>query len=114
MTTIRSSSLKSTWRLTLAGALAVGLDAGAAWAQANPPPTPPGSLESVPEEVQPGPPVGSPESGETLSEQLEESRGVIKPQPGMDPGLVEKPPDPGLFPTPVIPPSTQTPQAEPR
>ena len=112
MTTIRSSSLRSSWRLALACACAAALDAGAAWVQAAPPPTSPGSLESVPEEVEPGPPVESPEGGETLSEQLEESRGVIKPQPGMDTGLVEKPPDPGLFPTPVIPPSTQTPQAE--
>jgi hypothetical protein len=115
MTTIRSRSLRSpSWRLALACALAAALDGGAAWAQADPPPTPPGSLESVPEEIEPGPPVGSPEGGETLSEQLEESGGVIKPQPGLDPGLVEETPDPGLFPTPVIPPGTQTPQAEPR
>jgi hypothetical protein len=114
MTTIRSSSSGAPWRPALACALAAALDAGAAWAQADPPAIPPGSLESVPEEIEPGPPVGSPEGGETLSEQLEESRGVIKPQPGLDAGLVEETPDPKLFPTPVIPPSTQAPEAAPR
>jgi hypothetical protein len=114
MTTTRSSEPVRRWWLALACALAAALYAGAAPAQVDPAPIPPGSLESVPEQVEPGPPIGAPEGGETLSEQLEESRGVIKPTPGLDPGLVEEPPDPSLFPTPVIPPSTQTPEAAPR
>lgn len=94
--------------------------AGVAAAQAptvpaDPPPA--GTLEAPPERIEPRPPVGAPGAqppGGTLSDQLEESRGVIKPPPGLDPGLVEEPPDPGLFPTPVIPPGTQTPGAQPR
>jgi hypothetical protein len=113
-TTPRSSNLVRAWRLALACALATALEASVAWGQADPPPAPPGSLESVPEQIEPGPPIGSPEEGETLSDRLEESGGVIKPPPGVDPGLVEEPPDPGLFPTPVIPPGTQTPEAAPR
>jgi hypothetical protein len=114
MMTTRSNGPVGGWRLMLACAFAATLHAGAARAQVDPPPTPPGSLESVPEQVEPGPPIGAPEGGETLSEELEESGGVIKPTPGLDPGLVEEPPDPSLFPTPVIPPSTQTPEAAPR
>lgn len=77
-------------------------------------PAPPGTLDSPPEQIEPGPPVGSPGSGETLGEALGESRGVIQPPAGVDPGMVEPTPPAGQFPTPVIPPSSVTPEAQPR
>jgi hypothetical protein len=77
-----------------------------------PNPAPPGTLEAPPERIEPERPVG--EGGETLGEKLTRTRGVIKPSPGIDPGLVEQPPDPTRFPTPVIPPGTTAPQGAPR
>lgn len=69
--------------------------------EVQPRPAPPGSLEAPPERIEPAPDPGS----GTLSDQLEESRGVIKPPQGVDPGIIERPPDPSRFPTPVIPPA---------
>lgn len=92
--------------LTLPGSLAAQ--------ETSPTPAPPGSLESPPEQVEPGPPVGSPGSGETLGETLNETRGVIRPPQGVDPGIIERPPPPQQFNTPVIPPSTVTPETQPQ
>jgi hypothetical protein len=80
-------------------ALAAGLGAASAQ-EVQPRPAPPGSLEALPERIEP-----DPNGEDTLSEELEESRGVIKPPPGVDPGIVERPPEPSRFPTPVIPPA---------
>lgn len=77
-----------------------------------PNPAPPGTLEAPPERIEPGPPVG--QGGESLGEALTRSRGVIKPPPGIDPGLVEEPPPPSRFETPVIPPGAVTPETAPR
>jgi hypothetical protein len=54
------------------------------------------------------PPEGTPRSGETtgsaqLGDRLSESKGVICPPKGLDPGIVNKPP-PGEALMPVIPP----------
>lgn len=85
-------------------------------AQDQPPvtPPPPGSLEAPPERIEPDAPIGEPAPGESLSDRLEENRGVIEPPRNVDPGLVEEPPDPERFPTPVIPPGTTAPQEAPR
>ena len=97
--------------LTLALLCAAATDA---LAQVEAPAPTPGSPEAVPEKIEPERPIGEPGAGESLSEQLEETRGVITPPKGIDPGVVEPTPDPGLFPTPVIPPAAVTPGAEPR
>jgi hypothetical protein len=86
--------------------------APAAAQEVSPNPAPPGTLDAPPERIEPQPPVG--QGGETLGEALTRTRGVIKPPPGIDPGLVEEPPPPGLFETPVIPPSAVTPGTAPR
>jgi hypothetical protein len=98
------------------GLLALLVMADAMAAQEQPPVAPPpaGSLEAPPERIEPEVPIGEPAPGESLSDRLEESRGVIKPPRNIDPGLVEEPPDPQRFPTPVIPPGATTPETAPR
>lgn len=55
-----------------------------------------------------------PSTGQSLSERLGESRGVIKPPAGVDPGITVAPRDPGAGSAmPVIPPS-QLPANPPR
>jgi hypothetical protein len=54
-----------------------------------------------------------PPTGQTLSERLQESRGVIKPPPGVDPDIAVPPKDPSAGANmPVIPPS-QVPATSP-
>jgi hypothetical protein len=70
---------------------------------ATPPPA--GTLEAPPEQLEAAPPVGtSGTSSGTLSEQLDRSQGVITPPEGVDPGLVQTPPNQGATTMPVIPP----------
>jgi hypothetical protein len=92
----------------------LALPAAVAAQETSPTPAPPDSLEAPPEQIEPGPPVGSPGSGETLGETLGETQGVIRPPRGVDPGIIERPPPPEQFPTPVIPPTTITPETQPR
>ncbi len=47
---------------------------------------------------------GANKSGETLSEKLDKGKGVIKPRPGADPGIVKPAPELPPQSTPVIPP----------
>lgn len=118
-------------RLGPLAVLALGVWGGAAQAQALPgtePSVPPGadsgtlptteapppSIEQAPpEEIEPGPPAGGPAEGDTLTDELSRSGGVIKPQPGTDPELVQPPPDDGTATTPVIPPPPPTPPGAP-
>jgi hypothetical protein len=94
--------------------LAVAPGAAVVAQETSPSPAPPGTLDAPPEQIEPGPPVGSPGSGETLGETLNETRGVIQPPQGVDPGIVEPTPSPQQFPTPVIPPGAVTPETQPR
>lgn len=94
-------------------ALLVAADTAAAQTTV-PTPAPPGSLEAPPERIEPQPPIGAPTPEKSLSEALKDTGGVIKPPPGMDPGIVEPTPDPRRFPTPVVPPGTVTPQTAPK
>ena len=99
-----------TWRWPLAAALlfaSVGSRPTEAWAQTdNPlPPAPPEVQEKTPRATTPEePPTAAPDT--PLSEELERSEGVIVPvDPGVDPDMVQPPPDTGGAATmPVIPP----------
>jgi hypothetical protein len=66
-------------------------------------PTPPSTQRECPPDVAPPPRSGETAGGAPLSERLSESKGVICPPKGVDPGIIEKPP-PGNVPMPVIPP----------
>ena len=89
--------------------MALGLLAsGPVLAQATVPAEPPraGSLEVVPEQIEPDRPIEAPPAGgETLTDELSRTRGVIEPPQGVDPEIVEPPPDGGAAVTPVIPPA---------
>ena len=76
--------------------LAVG--SGAAFGQTSATP------EAPPERIEPDRPIGSPDAGGSLSDELSRSGGVITPPQGVDPGMVQPPPDAGTARTPVIPP----------
>jgi hypothetical protein len=101
-----------TWRWPLAAALlvaSVGLHPTEAWAQTdNPlPPAPPATQEKTPQATTPDElPAAAPDEGAALGEELERSEGVIVPaDPGVDPGMVQPPPETGGAATmPVIPP----------
>ncbi len=88
---------------------AIGLQ-GAAFAQTAP--GAPGSNQVIPEKDQSipstapkgGEPLASGRS-ESLSDKLDASGGVIKPKPGVDPGIVHPAPVPNPNSTPVIPPA---------
>jgi hypothetical protein len=89
-------------------ATAIGLFSGAVLAQSSPGAA--GSNQVIPEKVAPpnaelngGAPLTSGRSG-SLSDKLDASGGVIKPKPGIDPGLVQPAPVPEPHSTPVIPP----------
>lgn len=87
--------------LALAAAVVTAVSTLPLYAQ-NEGPTPPSTQRDCPPDVAP------PRSGETtgrapLSDRLSESRGVICPPKGVDPGIVEKTP-PTNAPMPVIPP----------
>jgi hypothetical protein len=69
---------------------------------ADPPPA--GSPEVVPEKFEPQRPIGPPPQTDTLSEELSRTGGVIHPPKGIDPELVEPPPDDGAAVGPVIKP----------
>jgi hypothetical protein len=103
---MHQSKTQSLWQLLLLGALGGCLTGANALAQGEVPADPPpvGSPGVVPEKIEPQRPIGEPGQGETLSEELQRTRGVIKPTPGLDPGLVQPPPDGGAATTPVIPP----------
>jgi hypothetical protein len=87
---------------------AVAFQASAAFAQTAP--GTPGSDQVIPEKDRSNPktsPQGEPlQSGrsESLSEKLDASGGVIKPKPGVDPGIVKPAPVPEPNSTPVIQP----------
>ena len=101
-----------TWRWPLAAALlfaSVGSRPTEAWAQTdNPlPPAPPEVQEKTPRATTPDePPTTAPDTGAPLGEELERSEGMIVPvDPGVDPDMVQPPPDTGGAATmPVIPP----------
>ncbi len=91
-------------------AVAIGLSGGATLAQTAP--GAPGSDQVIPEKDQAlpnseqGAPLTSGRSG-SLSDKLNSSGGVIKPKPGVDPGIVKTAPVPDPNSTPVIhPPGT--------
>ncbi len=91
-------------------AAAIALQAGAAFAQTAP--GAPGADQVIPEKdrslpnAQPkgGAPLTSGRS-ESLSDKLNAGGGVIKPKPGVDPGIVRPAPVPEPNSTPVIPPA---------
>ena len=101
-----------TWRWPLATALlfaSVGSRPTEAGAQTdNPlPPAPPEVQEKTPRATTPDePPTMAPGTGAPLGEELERSEGTIAPaDPGVDPDMVQPPPDTGGAATmPVIPP----------
>src|SRR5450631_2351349 len=88
-------------------AATIGLSGGAALGQSAPGAA--GSNQAIPEKVAPPPngaPLTSGWSG-SLSDKLDASGGVIKPKPGVDPGIVKTAPVPEPNSTPVItPPGT--------
>jgi hypothetical protein len=100
------------WRRPLAAALLVafvGSSPAEARAQAADPlpPAPPEAQGKAPRATTPDePPAAAPDPGAPLGEELERSEGVIVPaDPGVDPGMVQPPPDTGGAATmPVIPP----------
>jgi hypothetical protein len=84
-------------------AAAIGLS-GAALGQTAPGAT--GSNDVIPEKDR-APPGGAPTTSgrsDSLSDRLDSSGGVIKPKPGVDPGIVQPAPVPNPNSTPVIPP----------
>jgi hypothetical protein len=88
------------------GGLGGALSAEPAAAQA-----PPSQTETAPRTAPPSDKngrnketTGEGRAGETLSEELSESRGVIKPPPGIDPGIKVPAPEPNPGTTIVIPP----------
>jgi hypothetical protein len=66
-------------------------------------PTAPGIQRGCPPDVAPTPRSGETTGSPPLSERLSESKGVICPPTGVDPGIVNKPPSANA-PMPVIPP----------
>jgi hypothetical protein len=86
---------------------AIGFAGGTALAQTAP--GAPGSNQAIPEKVAPpiteptGAPLTTGRSG-SLSQKLDSSGGVIKPKPGVDPGIVKAAPVPEPNSMPVIPP----------
>jgi hypothetical protein len=99
-------------RMQLVLAVGVGLSSGAALGQSAPGAA--GSNQVIPEkeralpsaEPKGGVPLTSGRS-ESLSDKLDASDGVIKPTPGVDPGIVQPAPVPHPNSTPVIrPPGT--------
>jgi hypothetical protein len=85
---------------------AIGLSSGAALAQSSP--GAPGSDQTIPEKVQGAQiknavPLTSGRS-ESLSDKLNSSDGVIKPKPGVDPGMMKTAPVSNPNSTLVIPP----------
>jgi hypothetical protein len=52
----------------------------------------------------PSGPGASKQQGESLSEKLSKGKGVIKPEPGIDPRIVKPAPEPNPNTTPVLPP----------
>lgn len=114
---MNSSHLGLLRPLALVGTIAGASMAGDAWAQAVVPADPPpaGSRGVVPEKMEPPPPdtpgttpPAAPNTANegSLSEHLSRTRGVIKPPPGVDPEIVQPPPDNGAAVMPVIPPPT--------
>ena len=99
-----------TWRLAAALLFAsVGSRPTEAWAQTdNPlPPAPPEVQEKSPRATTPDEPLTTaPDTGAPLGEELERPEGMIAPaDPGVDPDMVQPPPDTGGAATmPVIPP----------
>jgi hypothetical protein len=89
---------------------AIGFAGGTSLAQTAP--GAPGGNQVIPEKV--APPVTEPNGvplatgrSESLSQKLDSSGGVIKPKPGVDPGIVKTAPDPEPNSTPVVrPPGT--------
>jgi hypothetical protein len=76
--------MPSTFRITAAACLLLlAGTAGPAWAQARQAPASPGS---------------------NPSDKLNQSGGIITPNPDIDPKMQVRPPDPGPTSTPVIPP----------
>ena len=99
--------MKSLILLAAAAALQAST-ASAAFAQTEP--GAPGSNQAIPEKLRPDP-KSSPQSeplssgrSESLSDKLDKSGGVIKPKPGVDPGIVKPAPVAEPNSTPVIPP----------
>jgi hypothetical protein len=91
------------------------LASGPALAQATVPADPPpaGSPEVVPEQIEPDRPIEAPPAeGESLTDELTRTRGIIEPPQGVDPEIVEPPPDGGAAVTPVIPPTAPAPPPE--
>ena len=94
-------------RILLILATAIGFCNGAALAQTAPGAA--GSNQVIPEQDQACPgsqpkngrPLASGRSG-SLSDKLDKSGGVIKPKPGVDPGIEQAPPVPNPNSTPVI------------
>jgi len=86
----------------------IGPDPRGAWAQASDPllSASPEGLEQVPQGTRPDKSAAAaPGPGVPLSKELERSEGVIVPaDPGVDPGMVQPPPDAGAAIMPVIPP----------
>jgi len=87
----------------------IAIAAGPAFAQRAP--GAPGTDQVIPEKKAPPLTQTGPESemqtGRSLSQKLDESGGVIKPAPGVDPGMNKPAPDPNPNSMPVIhPPGT--------
>ncbi|MCP8938789.1 hypothetical protein NK718_09710 [Alsobacter sp. SYSU M60028] len=97
---VRSAWLAAAWlSLALAGGPALAQDA------TQPPtlPVQPGNPQTtIPEKVDPKAVPKGETTGSTLSEQLKDSKGVIKPPPGVDPEIHVPAPEVGRM--PVIPP----------
>lgn len=102
---LRSLALAVPACLLLAGAPGMAQEPAV---PADPPPA--GSQEVVPEKIEPDRPIGGPPPpGETLSDELSRTGGVIRPPEGVDPELVEPPPDGGAAVGPVIKPPAPPP-----
>jgi len=86
--------------LTASGLLAAALVIGpAAWAQPTQPT--PTDRDRQPQSETQG---QAPPNAENRSDRLDQSKGVIKPPQGVDPGMQVPAPGPGSQRTPVIPP----------
>jgi len=88
--------------LALAAAILTAISISPLYGQ-NERSTPPSTQRDCPPDVAPPPRSGETTGRAPLSERLSESKGVICPPKGVDPGIIEKPP-PGNAPMPVIPP----------
>jgi hypothetical protein len=89
-------------RLKNVAVAAAILAASSAYGQSQTP-TAPSTQRDCPPDVAPPPRSGETTARAPLSERLSESKGVICPPKGVDPGIIEKPP-PGNAPMPIIPP----------